>query len=145
MQDRYYNKKSNLSWIRLLFVLFVIGNFANASAGNIVWPDLKKVAHVKGRAANKHDLNHHRAAFVLKLKGVPAGVPIKIKIPQYAIHTDQATGEKTPVVIIQAEHINKFIAYGYLNLLNGTIKVTYPEEIKLLGTKKPRLKSLGSL
>jgi len=113
----------------------------NANA-EIKWPSLKNISHVKGRAANKHDLNHHRAAFVLKLKGVPAGVPIKIKIPQYAIHTDQATGERTAVVIIQAEHIDKFEAYGYINFKTGSIGVTYPEEIKLLGTRKPRIKKI---
>jgi len=145
MQDQKFKNSTNLVYLRVLFIFLTMAAFTNASAGKIVWPDLKKVAHVTGRAANKHDLNHHRAAFVLKLKGVPAGVPIKIKIPQYAIHTDQATGEKTPVVIIQAEHIDKFIAYGYLNVATGKIEVTYPEEIKLLGTKKPLIQKLRSL
>ncbi len=145
MQDQSNKKKSYLIFLRVLFLLIAVSAFSNASAGKIIWPDLKKVAHVKGRAANKHDLNHHRAAFVLKLKGVPAGVPIKIKVPQYAIHTDQATGEQTPIVIIQAEHIDKFIAYGYINILTGKIQVTYPEEIQLLGTKKPSIQKLRSL
>lgn len=145
MQDQEYKNRSNLIYLRVLFLFLTVGAFTSASAGKIVWPDLKRVAHVKGRAANKHDLNHHRAAFVLKLKGVPAGVPVKIKIPQYAIHTDQATGEKTPIVIIQAEHIDKFIAYGYLNVVTGKIQVTYPEEIKLLGTKRPLIRKLRSL
>jgi len=129
--------------LKLLFLVFVSGPGSSAIAGKsntiIKWPDLGKINHVKGRAANKQDLKLHRAAFVLKLKGVPAGEPINIKIPQYAIHTDQATGEQTPVVIIQAEHIRKFQAYGYLDFKTGAIKVTYPEEIRLLGTRKPAI------
>jgi len=139
-----YKKKNRLTccFSRTVFLFLALGFSLTVTAAKIHWPDLKKINHVKGRAANKHDLNHQRAAFVLKLKGVPAGVPINIKIPQYAIHTDQATGVKTAVVIIQAEHIDKFKAYGYINFKTGAIKVTYPEEIKLLGTAKPSIRNL---
>ncbi|VAW77471.1 hypothetical protein MNBD_GAMMA12-1469 [hydrothermal vent metagenome] len=140
MQAQYSANKSLSFYFFHVFSLLLFAGFSNVYAQKLVWPDLKKVSHTKGRAANKNDLSLHRAAFVLKLKGVPAGVPIKMVIPQYAIHTDQATGVETPVVIIQAEHIRKFIAYGYLNLRTGAIKVTYPEEIKFLGIKKPQIK-----
>ncbi len=139
MQGQYSRNKLVLRYFHVISLLLFWGSFSSVYAEKLLWPDLQTVAHTKGRPANKNDLSLHRAAFVLKLKGVPAGVPVKIDIPQYAIHTDQATGVETPVVIIQAEHIRKFIAYGYLNLRTGAIKVTYPEEIKFLGIKKPQI------
>jgi hypothetical protein len=47
--------------------------------------------------------------------GASISSSLKIKIPQYAIHTGGETGQKTKVVVIQAEEIKGMKLIGAIN------------------------------
>src|SRR5882672_9846635 len=53
-----------------------------------------------GRAATQDDVGAGRAVFAAP--GADSK-PIDLKLPRCAIHTDQQTGKKTPVIVVQAE------------------------------------------
>lgn len=71
------------------------------------------------------------------LKGKAAGTPIKLDIPQYAMHVDEGTGKETPVILIQAEENGDVKAVGYKELGTGQLGAALLREVRLLGTKKP--------
>ncbi|NVZ50072.1 hypothetical protein HX792_06990 [Pseudomonas sp. B6002] len=109
--------------------------FANAEA--ITWPDLPTTCFVSGRSATSTDVDTGCAAFLINVKGKAAGTPIKLDIPQYALHVDEATGKQTPVIIIQAEENGDIKAVGYKELGTDQLGAALLREVRLLGTQKP--------
>jgi hypothetical protein len=103
----------------------------------IIWPDLPKSCFVSGRSATSVDVDTGCAAFLINVQGKAAGTPIKVDIPQYALHTDEATGKQTPVIIIQAEENGEVKAVGYKELGTDQLGAALLREIRFLGTRKP--------
>ncbi|KAF1020832.1 MAG: hypothetical protein GAK37_03531 [Pseudomonas sp.] len=108
-----------------------------ALADTITWPDLPTTCFISGRAATNADLDSGCAAFLINVKGQPAGTPIKLDIPQYAMHVDETTGKETPVIIIRAEENGDVKAVGYKELGTNQLGAALLREVRLLGTKKP--------
>ncbi|MGR3887528.1 hypothetical protein [Pseudomonas sp. 1152_12] len=108
-----------------------------ASADTIVWPDLPKTCFVSGRSATSVDVDSGCAAFLINVQGKAAGTPIKLAIPQYALHVDEGTGKETPVIIIQAEENGEIKAVGYKELGTDQLGAALLREVRLLGTQKP--------
>ena len=120
---------------------FLLAALAMASttalADAITWPDLPKTCFVSGRSATSADLESGCAAFLINVKGQAAGTPIKLDIPQYAMHIDEATGKETPVILIQAEENGEVKAVGYRELGSDQLGAALLREVRLLGTQKP--------
>ncbi|WP_338480131.1 hypothetical protein VRB67_07175 [Pseudomonas trivialis] len=110
---------------------------ALALGGAIVWPDLPQSCFVSGRSATSEDVDSGCAAFLINVKGKAAGTPIALKIPQYAMHVDEASGKETPVIIIQAEENGDVKAVGYRELGTDQLGAALLREVRLLGTRKP--------
>lgn len=108
-----------------------------AAADTIAWPDLPKSCFVSGRSATSADVDTGCAAFLINVQGKAAGTPIKLDIPQYAVHVDEATGKETPVIIIQAEENGEIKAVGYKELGTDQLGAALLREVRLLGTEKP--------
>lgn len=108
-----------------------------ALADTVAWPDLPKTCFVSGRSATSADVDTGCAAFLINVKGKAAGTPIKMDIPQYAMHLDEATGKETPVIIIQAEESGEIKAVGYKELGTDQLGAALLREVRLLGTRKP--------
>ncbi|QOQ72956.1 hypothetical protein IMF22_15640 [Pseudomonas poae] len=108
-----------------------------AAADTIAWPDLPKSCFVSGRSATSADVDTGCAAFLINVQGKAAGTPIKLDIPQYAVHVDEATGKETPVIIIQAEENGEIKAVGYKELGTDQLGAALLREVRLLGTQKP--------
>ncbi|QHD05977.1 hypothetical protein [Pseudomonas sp. R76] len=108
-----------------------------AAADTIAWPDLPKSCFVSGRSATSADVDTGCAAFLINVQGKAAGTPIKLEIPQYAVHVDEATGKETPVIIIQAEENGEIKAVGYKELGTDQLGAALLREVRLLGTQKP--------
>ncbi|AYF47569.1 hypothetical protein DXV65_08180 [Pseudomonas fluorescens] len=106
-------------------------------ADTITWPDLPKSCFVSGRSATSMDVDTGCAAFLINVKGQAAGTPIKLDIPQYALHVDEATGKETPVILIQAEENGEVKAVGYRELGTDQLGAALLREVRLLGTQKP--------
>lgn len=106
-------------------------------ADTITWPDLPKSCFVSGRSATSMDVDTGCAAFLINVKGQAAGTPIKLDIPQYAMHVDEATGKETPVILIQAEENGEVKAVGYRELGTDQLGAALLREVRLLGTRKP--------
>lgn len=103
----------------------------------IAWPDLPQSCFVSGRPATSEDVDSGCAAFLINVNGKAAGTPIELKIPQYAMHVDEASGKETPVIIIQAEENGEVKAVGYRELGTDQLGAALLREIRLLGTQKP--------
>lgn len=108
-----------------------------ALADTIPWPDLPKTCFVSGRPATSADVDSGCAAFLINVKGQAAGTPIKLDIPQYAMHVDETTGKETPVILIQAEENGEIKAVGYRELGTDQLGAALLREVRLLGTQKP--------
>lgn len=108
-----------------------------ASADTITWPDLPQSCFVSGRSATSTDVDTGCAAFLINVQGKAAGTPIKLDIPQYAMHVDEATGKETPVILIQAEENGEIKAVGYKELGTDQLGAALLREVRLLGTQKP--------
>lgn len=119
----------------LLAVLFLTPTLALAQT--IAWPDLQETCFVSGRSATNEDVDSGCAAFLINVKGKAAGTPIKMDIPQYAMHIEAGTLKETPVVIIQAEQNGKIKAVGYKEVGTEQLGAALLKELRLLGTKKP--------
>ncbi len=104
----------------------------------IVWPDLKTVKFVAGRAATDTDVSEDRAVFVLKSGETPIGRPLDISIPQYAIHIDGETKQRTPCVLIQAEKAGETKYCGCRSIADGKYLVGLLGEFELLGKNVPK-------
>ena len=65
--------------------------------------------------------------------------PIDLKLPRCAIHSDQETGKKTPVIVVQAEDVGgkKTIGFRYLNGADGVCMLF---ELELVGGPDDRFK-----
>lgn len=123
--------------MRKLTLLFLTLIPTLALAESISWPDLPDTCFVSGRSATSQDVDTGCAAFLINVKGKPAGTPIKLDIPQYAMHVDEGTGKETPVILIQAEENGDVKAVGYKELGTGQLGAALLREVRLLGTKKP--------
>jgi len=119
----------------VLATLLMASTLAHANA--IAWPDLPKTCFVSGRSATSADVDTGCAAFLINVKGQPAGTPIPLDIPQYALHVDEASGKETPVIIIQAEENGEIKAVGYRELGTDQLGAALLREVRLLGTQKP--------
>lgn len=107
-------------------------------ASGVTWPDLPKDCFVHARAATQADMAKGCAAFVIGKKGVPGGTPLDIQIPQYAWHVDQASGKRSPVILIQAEESSGIKAVGYREVGSPGLGAALLTEMIPLGTDKPR-------
>ncbi|WP_448652379.1 hypothetical protein ACSHWC_02335 [Pseudomonas fluorescens] len=108
-----------------------------AAADTIAWPDLPTSCFVSGRSATSADVDTGCAAFLINVQGKAAGKPIKLDIPQYAVHVDETSGKETPVIIIQAEENGEIKAVGYRELGTEQLGAALLREVRLLGTQKP--------
>ena len=124
--------------MRQLFSLFAILMPAYSFASNVVWPELPHACFVKDRPATEEDAKKGCAAFVIKTHKQFSGMPLNIKIPQYAIHVDENTGKETPVVVIQAEENAGIQVVGYTEVGSSAIGTALLRELHLLGTVKPK-------
>jgi len=108
----------------------------------IDWPDLKMVAHIKGRIATEEDLKAGHAVFVLNPQDEKINAkPLDIKIPQYALHINRKTGEEIPGIVIQAEEVDQGPkVIGFLPVGSRSFLAALLHEFKLLGTRKPSKK-----
>lgn len=103
----------------------------------IRWPDLPKECFVSARPATVTDMKKGCAAFMMGQADTSTGAPLNIKIPQYAWHVDQKTGEKTPVIVIQAEQGAGIAVVGLKEVGSSSLEVALLKEMILLGGKKP--------
>lgn len=121
-----------------LFILFALCCSTLLYAGNTVdWPDLKNIKHIVGRHATVEDIDSGVAAFALQEDDNYVGRLIDMVIPQYAIHVDQDSGEKTNVIIIQAEEDDGIEILGAIAVENSEHLIALKYEFKLLGVKLP--------
>ena len=104
---------------------------------SVLWPDLSTIKYVAQRSATESDINDGAAVFILQTEGVPIGTPLDINVPQYAIHTDENSGEKTNVVIIQAEEANGQQVFGALIFDTNEYMAGLSNEFELLGQTAP--------
>ena len=123
--------------VRTLFLAGLALTSPLTLAEAIAWPDLPDTCFVSGRSATSQDVDTGCAAFLINVKGKAAGTPIKLDIPQYAMHVDEGTGKETPVILIQAEENGDVKAVGYKELATGQLGAALLREVRLLGTKKP--------
>lgn len=123
--------------MRLLLLAILALTSTLAFAETIAWPDLPDTCFVSGRSATNQDVDSGCAAFLINVKGKAAGTPIKLEIPQYAMHVEEGTGKETPVIIIQAEENGDIKAVGYKELGTEQLGAALLKEVRLLGTKKP--------
>jgi len=125
-------------------IISILASFFAASVSakdepHPVWPDLKGIECVSGRAATREDVDSGRAVFVLMDADKPIGIPIKIRLPQYAFHVDAETKKRTPCVVIQAEEARGQKLIGCRILSGGKIMAGFLAEFILLGEKAPKL------
>ena len=128
-------------WLIFVLLLFVLQIWAVADNGNkdtISWPALPKKGFVTGRAATYEDVEQGKAAFYFKLEGKISGVPLDIAIPQYAIHINNDTGERTQGIIIQAENFGDIAMIAMRRIDNWDLVMGSMDDFQLLGTKTPR-------
>ena len=86
-----------------------------------------KTPSISGRVAIEDEIKNGIAVFM-----IPEGsIPCDTDLPICAIHTDEETGERTPVIIIQAEQINNSITLG-VRYLDGGNGVCTLDEVELL-------------
>jgi hypothetical protein len=126
-------------YIVILFLLLT--TFAQGDEGDegVTWPELSTIKFVSQRAATEADINEGAAVFLLQSEGVNIGSPMSLDIPLYAIHTDGETGEKSNVVIIQAEEANDQRVIGALIVGSNEFMAGLENEFTLLGKSKPEL------
>lgn len=105
----------------------------------VAWPDLSTIKYVSQRPATEADINEGAAVFILQSEGINIGNPMSMDIPQYAIHTDGETGEKSNVVVIQAEEANGQQVIGAVIVGSNEFMAGLANEFKLLGKAVPNL------
>lgn len=125
--------------LRLFHLVCLFLGAGIVMAGNpIVWPDLKTVKFIAGRAATEKDVSEDRAVFVLKSGDTPIGRPLGIPVPQYAIHVDGETKKRTPCILIQAEQAGETKYGGCRSVADGTYLVGLIGEFELFGNNAPK-------
>ena len=97
------------------------------------WPALPSDGHITGRGATRADVTEGRAVFSLARDDGPAGEPLAIAIPQYALWFDASASRFEPVVVIQAERAGAMEFVG-LRTSDGGTRVVTRAELHLLGT-----------
>lgn len=104
----------------------------------IIWPNIKDIDVVLGRAASEEDVAAGLAVFVLKSDdGTIIGQPVNMVLPQYAYHINTETNERTPCVIVQAEEVNGQQFCGCVSVINGSLLVGLIGEFELHGRNIP--------
>ena len=103
----------------------------------ISWPSLPTTGFIAGRSATTEDVDAGRAVFALKSADKYIGEPLDLDIPQYAIHTDQDSGKRTPVVVVQVETNGDIVAVGCISAEDGSAMAGLMQEFELLGTSTP--------
>ena len=121
---------------KFLIPLIVISTFVLGER-TVVWPELSEFQFTSGRQATEDDINSGAAVFMLEVDGKNIGRPIDILIPQYAIHIDQETGERSKVVIIQAEESDVLEAIGAINIATNEYVAALRFEFEFLGQEPP--------
>jgi hypothetical protein len=125
----------------ILIIALIIGLSSCAKKEMTVkydWPDLSKYQATVGRAATTNDVKEGRAVFVLASQGLPIGNPIKISLPQYALHHDEETKKKAPCIVIQAEEANGQKLIGCYLIPSNELLAGFLNEFELLGQTKPQ-------
>ena len=102
-----------------------------------MWPPLEGITFTKNKPATEDDVNAGSAVFVLKVDGNNIGVPLNIEIPQYAYHNDQESGQKIPVIIIQAEEAQGQKYIGAISVEKDQYIAGFANEFELLGINIP--------
>lgn len=100
----------------------------------VAWPSLPKDNFVSGRSATESDFESGRAVFVVQGQGATAREPVSIAIPQYAYAVNG--GQKTPIVIVQAEYVRGAVIIG-ARTVGGPDQVLMLGDVELLGTQVP--------
>ena len=103
------------------------------------WPELSTFKFVTERSATEADINEGAAVFILQTEGESIGIPMDIVIPQYAVHTDEETGNVSKVVVIQAEEANGQKVIGAIVVGSNEFMAGFASEFKLLGKRKPEI------
>lgn len=102
------------------------------------WPELPESGFLADRAATIEDVDSGLAVFALQDdQGNYEGELVGITIPQYALHVDEDTGEKWPVIIVQAETNGEIVAIGFRYINDGSVGVGLQHEFEFLGTERP--------
>lgn len=120
-----------------IIICILISILTTAYGEQIMWPSLSEISFSKGKPATEDDVNSGAAVFVLKVDETVVGVPIDIEIPQYAFHIDQETGNKTPVIIIQAEESQGKKYIGAISTSKDDYMIGFIYEFELLGNTAP--------
>ncbi|WP_343817688.1 hypothetical protein [Colwellia asteriadis] len=121
---------------RLLILPLILISTLLYGQNTMLWPSLSDYKYTSGRQATEDDINLGAAVFMLQVEGKNIGKPIDIIIPQYAIHIDQETGEKTKVIIIQAEETYDSQVIGAINIQTDEFIAALKFEFEFLGNKK---------
>ena len=122
---------------RLLILPLILISTLLYGQNTMLWPSLSDYKYTSDRQATEDDINLGAAVFMLQVEGKNIGKPIDIIIPQYAIHIDQETGEKTKVIIIQAEETDDSQVIGAINIQTDEFIAALKFEFEFLGNKKP--------
>ncbi|EAW28842.1 hypothetical protein ATW7_04147 [Alteromonadales bacterium TW-7] len=122
---------------RLLILPLILISTLLYGQDTMLWPSLSDYKYTSGRQATEDDINLGAAVFMLQVEGKNIGKPIDIIIPQYAIHIDQETGEKTKVIIIQAEETDDSQVIGAINIQTDEFIAALKFEFEFLGSKNP--------
>jgi hypothetical protein len=87
---------------------------------------------VEGRTATDLDVKAGRAVFAV------GGEPVALDLPACAIVREEGVGEPTPVIVIQAEHIEDgTVAVGY-RLLDGGSGIANLDDFEFLSEPDER-------
>ena len=89
--------------------------------------DWEAIPYITGRMATEEDVKAGIAVFYLP----NGGIACDADLPICAIHVDVETGERTPVVIIQAEQSGNLVSLG-LRYIDGGNGICTFEEVELL-------------
>jgi hypothetical protein len=104
------------------------------------WPSLSDFHCIKGRAANREDINKGNALFVLEQDGVSIGHAVPLALPQYAYYLNGPGRGKIPCVIIQAEELNGVQILGCRANGSNAEVVDVSVNFQLLGTNSSQSK-----
>ena len=104
---------------------------------DINWPELPTSGYICGRSATTEDVDSGVAVFALKSGDDYVGEPVDVDVPQYAIHVNQDTSERTPVVVTQVEKSGEVTFVGCLSVVDGSAMAGLMHEFQLLGTDVP--------
>ena len=121
----------------IFFILICFSSSIVQGVEKVAWPDLSEVKFVAKRSATEADINDGAAVFLLQSEGENIGKPMSLEIPQYAIHKDSETGEKSKVVVIQAEEANGQQVIGALIIETNEFMAGLANEFEFLGKFKP--------